>query len=86
MPIPLNATVMLPSYTPYPRYGRVASHEDAQRVRVTRVQCGDPRCTAEHKHADEVWTVADLLVAGVYQPRASWEEGRKSSPNAPVEA
>ena len=84
MPIPAGATLMLPGYAPYPRYGRVVSHQDVERVSVTQVQCGDPRCVAEHVHADETWSVADLLVAGAYQPRASWEEGRKSSPNAPV--
>ena len=78
-----NQIVMHPGYTPYPRYGRVVTVEDGRAV-VTQVHCGDPRCNAEHQHADQVWQLADLRAACTYQPRASWELGRKSSPNAPV--
>src|SRR5215470_1039194 len=46
--------VMLPGYHPYPRYGRVAQVEDGERVRVTDVYCGDPRCAAEHLHGDMI--------------------------------
>jgi hypothetical protein len=84
MPVEPGDTVMLPGYTPYPRYGRVGACEDADRVRVTEVQCGDPRCAAEHQHHDETWRLADLAAAHAYQPRAGWEEGRTSSPNAPI--
>jgi hypothetical protein len=49
------------------------------------VRCGDPRCASEHRHRDEVWQAADLLGVDAYQPRATWELGRKSSPNAPVD-
>jgi hypothetical protein len=75
---------MLPGYAPYPRYGRVAKPVDADHVLVTQVQCGDPRCAAEHLHADTVWNVDALHAVQAYQPRADWEEGRKSSPNVPV--
>ena len=85
MQIHLDDIVMLPGYAPYPRYGRVAQFEDGDRVRVTDVQCGDPRCAAEHKHGDLVWKLADLRAAQAYQARAGWEEGRKSSPNTPVD-
>ncbi len=30
--------------------------------------------------------VAELLAVHAYQPRADWEEGRKSSPNAVTDA
>ena len=76
---------MLPGYHPYPRYGRVAQIEDGERVRVTDVYCGDPRCAAEHLHGDMLWSLADLEAARAYQARAEWEEGRLSSPNAVVE-
>jgi len=76
--------VMLPQFTPYPRYGRAVKIEDGERVRVTDVLCGDPRCESEHLHGDQVWRVADVLDARAYQARAEWELGRRSSPNAPV--
>jgi hypothetical protein len=85
MALEIGEVVMLPGYAPYPRYGRVAAREADGRVRVAAVHCGDPRCAAEHRHGDQVWPVAALLAAQAYQPRAPWEEGRKSSPNAPVE-
>jgi hypothetical protein len=84
MAIQTNDIVMHPAYAPYPRYGRVVKLEDADRVQVTQVHCGDPRCNAEHQHVDQVWQIADLRDAHGYQPRASWELGRKNSPNAPV--
>lgn len=84
MLIQVDDILMVPGYAPYPRYGRVAAIEDAEHVRVTQVQCGDPRCLAEHRHADQVWSLAELESARNYQPRARWELGRKSSPNAPV--
>ena len=84
MPVQINDIVMHPAYAPYPRYGRVVRLEDDDRVAVTQVHCGDPRCSAEHNHADQVWPLAQLLAAGGYQPRAAWELGRKNSPNATV--
>jgi hypothetical protein len=84
MPIHKDDIVTLPGYAPYPRYGRVVAHENGDRVRVTDVHCGDPRCASEHRHEDQVWRAADLEAAQAYQGRASWEAGRKSSPNAPV--
>ena len=75
---------MLPGYAPYPRYGRVAEIAVDERVHVTQVQCGDPRCAAEHQHADQVWRLEQLEAAQAYQPRAQWEQGRRSSPNAPL--
>jgi hypothetical protein len=81
----LNQTVMLPGYAPYPRYGRVAEILDPDQVRVTDVICGDPRCAAEHFHGDQLWNAFELEAAAAYQPRAPWEHGRKSSPNATVE-
>jgi hypothetical protein len=86
MLIAIDDIVMLPGYAPYPRYGRVATIEADDRVRVTNVQCGDPRCAAEHRHGDQMWSRAELRAAQAYQPRAPWEHGRKSSPNAPVSA
>ncbi|MFQ5665650.1 MAG: hypothetical protein ACE5I7_04385 [Candidatus Binatia bacterium] len=86
MPVQIADIVMLAENAPYPRYGRVVRREGAAHVRVTDVQCGDPRCVAEHRHAEQVWRVADLLAARAYQPRAAWEAGRKSSPNAPAMA
>lgn len=86
MPIQIDAIVMLPGFKPYPRYGRVAEQVDAEHVLVTQVQCGDPRCAAEHKHGDVVWNAAELEAAQAYQPRAVWELGRKSSPNTPVDS
>ncbi len=85
MLIHIDDIVMLPGYAPYPRYGRVAKIEDGGRLHVTQVQCGDPRCAAEHQHTDQVWPLAELYAANAYQPRADWEEGRKSSPNTPVD-
>ncbi len=79
----IGSIVMHPAYAPYPRYGRVVKLE-ADRVLVTQVHCGDPRCNAEHQHADQEWQRADLRDVHAYQPRASWEAGRKNSPNAPV--
>lgn len=84
MALEIGEVVMLPGDAPYPRYGRVTAREANGRVRVGGVQCGDPRCAAEHQHADQVWTASELLAAQAYQPRARWEEGRKSSPNAPI--
>ncbi len=84
MQVRINDTVMLPGYHPFPRYGRVVAIEDGERVRVTSISCGDPRCAAEHQHGDMVWRMADLEGAKSYQPRAHWEEGRWSSPNVPV--
>ncbi len=84
MPIRVDDLVMYPAYAPYPRYGRVGKLEDGDRVAVTQVHCGDPRCTAEHSHADQVWPMAAIRSVGVYQPRASWELGRKNSYNAPA--
>jgi hypothetical protein len=80
--VEIGDIVMLPGYAPYPRYGRVTQVENADRVHVTDVQCGDPRCLAEHKHGDQVWHVADIRAVGAYQARANWEHGRLSSPNA----
>ena len=77
---------MLPGFKPYPRYGRVAKSIDAEQVLVTQVQCGDPRCAAEHAHGDVVWNAAELEATQAYQPRATWELGRKSSPNAAVDS
>jgi hypothetical protein len=81
MPIQIDTIVMLPGFKPYPRFGRVAQRLD-DNVRVTQVQCGDPRCAAEHAHGDTMWNVAELEAAQAYQPRAPWEQGRRSSPNA----
>ena len=86
MPIQIDAIVMLPGFKPYPRYGRVTKHIDDERVLVTQVQCGDPRCAAEHQHGDGVWNAAELEATQAYQPRAPWEHGRKSSPNTPVDS
>ncbi len=83
MLIQIDDTVMLPGYAPYPRYGRVAKI-DGDRVLVTQVHCGDPRCAAEHHHGDVAWPLEELRAVRAYQPRAEWEEGRKSSPNAVV--
>jgi hypothetical protein len=84
MSINVGDIVMHPGYAPYPRYGRVVRVESGGGVGVTQVHCGDPRCNAEHAHADQVWQATELLAGGGYQPRASWELGRKSSPNATV--
>ncbi len=84
MRIQIDDVVTLPGYAPYPRYGRVVAREDGDRVRVTDVHCGDPRCASEHRHGDQFWRVADLEAAQAYQARAEWEAGRKSSPNAPA--
>jgi hypothetical protein len=81
----IDDAVMLPGLHPYPRYGRIAAVEEDGQVRVTHVHCGDPRCAAEHRHGDERWSPTELLAARAYQPRAEWEHGRKSSPNAPIE-
>jgi hypothetical protein len=81
MSIKVGDIVMHPGYTPYPRYGRVVRVENGS-LGVAQVHCGDPRCNAEHAHADQVWQASELLAAGGYQPRASWELGRKSAPNA----
>lgn len=82
MTIRIGDVVMLPGYAPYPRYGRVAAIVENEQVRVAQVECGDPRCVSEHRHQDQVWLIAELESARNYQPRASWELGRKSSPNA----
>jgi hypothetical protein len=84
MALNVGSVVMLPGYQPYPRYGRVAQLLDDGRVLVTQVQCGDPRCAAEHVHADVTWHASDLEGQEAYQGRAGWEAGRKSSPNATV--
>jgi hypothetical protein len=75
--------VMLPGYAPYPCFGRVVKVE-GENALLTDVRCGDPRCTAEHHHGDATWRLEHLLAVGAYQPRAGWEEGRTSSPNAPL--
>jgi len=85
MPIQLNQSVMLPTYAPYPRYGCVAQIGESGDVLIANVQCGDPRCAAEHHHGNETWRASDLEAAAAYQPRAPWEHGRKSSPNATIE-
>jgi hypothetical protein len=85
MNVEIGSLVMLPGYAPYPRYGHVVKVEDG-RAHLTRVHCGDPRCAAEHHHGDVVWPLEELHAVQAYQPRADWEEGRKSSPNAPVDA
>jgi len=84
MVVRLGDIVMLPGYTPYPRFGRVVQMDDDGRVCVTNVQCGDPRCAAEHRHGDQRWPAADVCAAKAYQARANWEVGRKSSPNTPI--
>lgn len=76
--------VCLPRFAPYPLYGRVVQVLDDDRVLVTQVECGDPRCASEHTHADAVWLIAPLEAARAYQGRASWEDGRLNSPNAVV--
>ena len=85
MDVQIGSIVMLPGYAPYPRYGHVVRVED-NRVHLTHVHCGDPRCAAEHHHGDVVWPLQELEAVQAYQPRADWEEGRKSSPNAVVDA
>jgi hypothetical protein len=85
MQVKIGDVVMHPGYQPYPRYGRVIRQLDDDQILVTQVQCGDPRCAAEHHHGDLVWSAADVVAALAYQPRADWEEGRKSSPNALVD-
>ena len=85
MNVQLDSMVMLPGYAPYPRYGRVAKLVDDEHVLVTEVICGDPRCATEHAHNDGVWKASDLEAVQAYQPRAGWELGRKSSPNAVIE-
>lgn len=84
MQVKVGDVVMLPNYAPYPRYGRVVRNEEKQ-LHVAGVSCGDPRCAAEHQHHDEVWPLGDVRAADAYQPRAPWEHGRKSSPNAPID-
>jgi len=80
----LDDIVMHPAYAPYPWYGRVVKIENGDHVSVTQVRCGDPRCSAEHRHADQVWRNVDLLNAVAFQPQAAWEYGRTNSPNAPA--
>jgi hypothetical protein len=84
MHLKIGETVMHPAYQPYPRYGRVLKAVDDEQVLVTNVQCGDPRCAAEHHHEDVVWRTAEVVSDHAYQARAEWEEGRKSSPNAVI--
>lgn len=84
MSLTKNQVVMLPGYAPYPRYGRVAELLESGEVRVVDVQCGDPRCAAEHHHGDQTWEPTVIEAAAAYQPRAPWEHGRKSSPNTPI--
>jgi len=83
MDIRIGTLVMLPGYAPYPRYGHVTKVDDG-RVHASRVHCGDPRCAAEHQHRDTAWLLEDVRAVQAYQPRAEWEEGRLSSPNAVV--
>lgn len=71
-----------PRFTPYPLYGRVVAMVGEDAVRVTQVECGDPRCASEHTHRDTVWPVEELEGAHAYQARAEWELGRLNSPNA----
>jgi hypothetical protein len=85
MNVQIGTVVMLPGYAPYPRYGHVVQVEDG-RVHLTQVHCGDPRCAAEHHHGDVVWALSELQAVQAYQPRADWEAGRKSSPNAVIES
>lgn len=82
MQFAIDDLVMLPGLQPYPRYGHIAAVEQDGQVRVTHVHCGDPRCTSEHRHGDELWPPSELFAARAYQPRAEWEHGRLSSPNA----
>lgn len=83
MNIEIGCTVTLPRFTPYPRHGRVVAVTD-EGVQVDNVLCGDPRCAAEHSHSPQTWPLADVEAVTAYQPRAAWERGRKSSPNAPL--
>ena len=85
MDVHSGSLVMLPGYAPYPRYGHVVKVEDG-RAHVTHVHCGDPRCAAEHHHGDAAWPFEEVRAVQAYQPRADWEEGRLSSPNAVVDA
>jgi len=85
MNVQIGSLVMLPGYAPYPRYGYVTKVEDG-RAQLTHVHCGDPRCASEHHHGDITCPVDELLAAQAYQPRADWEEGRRSSPNAVTDA
>jgi len=85
MDIGIGSVVMLPGYAPYPRYGRLLKQVEEGQVLVGQVQCGDPRCAAEHHHGDVVWSPEAVQAAGAYQPRAPWEHGRKSSPNTPLD-
>ena len=85
MSLSMNQIVTIPGYAPYPRYGRVAEVLGDGQVRVTHVQCGDPRCAAEHHHGDQLWNALELEAANAYQPRAPWEHGGKGSPNTPVD-
>ncbi|MBI3785854.1 MAG: hypothetical protein HY270_20875 [Deltaproteobacteria bacterium] len=85
MKVEMDAMLMLPGYAPYPRYGRVTKFVDDDHVLVAQVTCGDPRCAAEHTHAEVVWDIKDLEATQAYQPRADWELGRLSSPNAVIE-
>lgn len=82
MRIAPGTLVCLPRFAPYPLYGRVVEMVDEQHVRVTQVECGDPRCASEHAHADAVWPAEQVESAHAYQGRAAWEEGRMNSPNA----
>lgn len=84
MRVRIGDHVMLPDYAPYPRFGQ-ARQQDSDHIRVGQVYCGDPRCVAEHQHSDEIWPLANVRAARAYQARADWEQGRKSSPNAPLE-
>ena len=84
MSIEIGDTVALPEFTPYPRFGRIVAIGD-EGVQVDHIQCGDPRCTAEHVHGAEIWPAAAIESAGAYQPRAPWEWGRKASPNTPID-
>ena len=84
MAIAIDTFVTNPGYKPYPRFGRVVELLPDDKLRVTSVQCGDPRCAAEHHHGDVVWNAGDLEASNAYQVRAGWESGRVSSPNAPI--
>lgn len=83
MNIEIGQAVTIPSFTPYPLFGRVQALDESG-VHVTDVQCGDPRCPSEHAHSPQVWPLASVEGSRAYQPRAPWEWGRKTSPNTPI--
>lgn len=75
--------VSLPRFLPYPLFGRVVAVTD-EGLQVEAVQCGDPRCAAEHAHQPQTWPTDDVEGARAYQPRASWEGKRLVTYNTPV--